>query len=62
MQRRVVVTKNIISFAFIGEEHQIDHVPLSEVEFVKEMKVFDAPIHFWINHSFLVLKGTYGSL
>ena len=43
MQRRVVITKNIISFAFVGEDHQIDHIPLSEVEFVKEMKVFDAP-------------------
>ena len=37
-QRRVVVTKEIISFAFVGEDTQIDYIPLSEVEFVKEMK------------------------
>ncbi len=37
-QRRVIVTKEKISFAFIGEEKQIDHIPLSEVEFIMEMK------------------------
>ena len=38
VQRRVIITKDVVSFAFVGEDHQIDHIPLSEVEFVKEMK------------------------
>ncbi len=33
-----MVTKDIISFAFVGDENQIDYIPLSEIEFVKEMK------------------------
>ena len=37
-KRRVVITKEIISFAFVGEDNQIDYIPLSEVDFVKEMK------------------------
>jgi hypothetical protein len=36
--RRIVITKTSICFAFVGEESQIDHVPLSEVDFVMEMK------------------------
>jgi hypothetical protein len=35
--RRVVVTKDIIAFAFVGEEAQIDHIPFAEVLHVKEM-------------------------
>ena len=43
VQRRVVLTKDVISFAFVGEDSQIDHIPLAEIEFVKEMKeAFDA--------------------
>ncbi len=34
----MVLTKELISFAFVGDENQIDYIPLSEVEFVKEMK------------------------
>jgi hypothetical protein len=34
----VVVTKELISFAFVGDENQIDYIPLAEVEFIKEMK------------------------
>ena len=36
--RRVLITKEIISFAFVGEEKELDYVPLCEVEFIKEMK------------------------
>jgi hypothetical protein len=35
--RRVVVTKEEISFAFVGEEAQIDHIPFAEIIYVKEM-------------------------
>jgi hypothetical protein len=35
--RRVVITKDIIGFAFVGEEAQIDHIPFAEVTHVKEM-------------------------
>jgi hypothetical protein len=35
--RRVVVTNDVISFAFVKDEMEIDNIPLSEVEFVKEM-------------------------
>ena len=35
--RRVVVTKDVIAFAFLGEEAQIDHIPFAEVTHVKEM-------------------------
>ena len=35
--RRVVITKDIIAFAFVGEEAQIDHIPFAEVLHVKEM-------------------------
>ena len=37
-QRRVVITKDVISFAFVGEEDQIDFIPMAEIEFIKEMK------------------------
>jgi hypothetical protein len=35
--RRVVVTKEEISFAFVGEEAQIDHIPFAEILYIKEM-------------------------
>jgi hypothetical protein len=35
--RRVVITKEEISFAFVGEEAQIDHIPFAEILYVKEM-------------------------
>ena len=34
----MIITKDKISFAFVGEDKQIDHIPLSEVEFIMEMK------------------------
>ena len=34
----MIITRDIISFAFVGEDHQIDHIPLSEIDFVIEMK------------------------
>ncbi len=33
-----MVTKELISFAFVDDENQIDYIPLAEIEFVKEMK------------------------
>jgi hypothetical protein len=33
----VVVTKEEISFAFVGEEAQIDHIPFAEINYIKEM-------------------------
>ena len=35
--RRVVVTKDLIIFGFIGEDVRIDVIPLDEVLYVKEM-------------------------
>jgi hypothetical protein len=35
--RRIVITKEEISFAFVGEEAQIDYIPFAEVTYVKEM-------------------------
>ncbi len=35
--RRVVITKEAISFAFVGEEAQIDHIPFAEILHIKEM-------------------------
>ena len=35
--RRVVVTKEEISFAFVEEEAQIDHIPFAEILYIKEM-------------------------
>jgi hypothetical protein len=35
--RRVVITKEEISFAFVGEEAQIDHIPFAEILYIKEM-------------------------
>ena len=32
-----MITKEVISFAFVKDEMEIDHIPLSEVEFVREM-------------------------
>ena len=39
-KRRVIITKDIISFAFAdaNDENQIDYIPFAEVEFVKEME------------------------
>lgn len=37
LMRRVVITKDQISFAFVDEEAQIDHIPFAEVLHVKEM-------------------------
>ncbi len=34
----MVITKDLISFAFVGDDNQIDYIPLAEVEFVKEMQ------------------------
>ena len=34
----MVVTKELLSFAFVGDENQIDYIPLAEIEFIKEMK------------------------
>ena len=39
--RRVVITKDCISFAFVGNDEEVDRVPLSGVDFVK---VFDENI------------------
>ncbi len=36
--RRVVITKEDVSFAFIGGDNRIDHIPFAEVLQVKEMK------------------------
>ena len=36
--RRVVITKTMLSFAFVDQESQIDHIPLAEVIHVKEMQ------------------------
>ena len=38
-RRRVILTKDVISFAFEGDENQIDYIPLAEVEFAKETKI-----------------------
>jgi hypothetical protein len=35
--RRVVITKDDIIFAFVGEEAQIDRIPFAEILYVKEM-------------------------
>ena len=35
--RRVVITKEEISFAFVGEEARIDHIPFAEILYIKEM-------------------------
>ena len=37
-KRRLIATKEIISFSFIEEDKQIDYIPLAEVAFVKEMR------------------------
>ena len=38
-RRRVVETKDEISFAFVdGTEGRIDYIPFAEVKYVKEMK------------------------
>ena len=34
-KRRVIITKNVISFAFVGEEDQLDYIPFAEIEFVR---------------------------
>ena len=34
----MIITKEVISFAFVKDELEIDYIPLSEVEFIKEMK------------------------
>ncbi len=34
----MVITKDLISFAFVGDDNQIDYIPLAEVEFIKEMQ------------------------
>ncbi len=36
-KRRVVITKDSILFAFVGEEAQIDRIPFAEVMYIKEM-------------------------
>ena len=33
------MTKEVISFAFVGDDNELDYVPLDEVEFVKEMDI-----------------------
>ncbi len=33
-----MITKDMISFAFVSDDNQIDYIPLEEIEFVKEMK------------------------
>lgn len=35
--RRVVITKEVVSFAFVDEEAQIDHIPFAEITNIKEM-------------------------
>ena len=37
-KRRVIVTRDIISFSFLEEDAQIDYIPLAEVFFVREMR------------------------
>jgi hypothetical protein len=39
--RRVVVTKDVISFALIGDDNEIDFVPLADVGSVEEMHGMD---------------------
>ena len=36
--RRVVITRTKICFAFVGEESLIDHIPLSDADYIMEMK------------------------
>ena len=36
--RRIIVTKEIISFSFVDSETELDYIPLDEVDFVREMK------------------------
>ena len=36
--RRVVITKEIISFAFNNDDAELDYIPLPDVEFVKLMQ------------------------
>jgi hypothetical protein len=36
--RRIIITKEIISFSFVDADTEIDFIPLDEVDFVKEMK------------------------
>ena len=38
--RRVVVTRDVISFSFARDEVELDYIPLADVEFVKLMKDF----------------------
>jgi hypothetical protein len=35
--RRVIVTDEIIAFAYVGDETQIDHIPFAEVLHIKAM-------------------------
>jgi hypothetical protein len=35
--RRVIITKQKITFAFVGEESQIDYIPFAEIISIKEM-------------------------
>ena len=35
--RRVVVTNDVIAFAFVGDDTQIDHIPFAEILHVKAM-------------------------
>ena len=35
--RRVIITRSAINFAFAGEETIIDHIPIDEVTYIKEM-------------------------
>ena len=41
-KRRVVVTKEAIVFAFVGQDREIDRIPLNEIDFIKEFSTFDS--------------------
>ena len=34
----MLITKDVISFAFVGDDNELDYVPLEEVDFIKEME------------------------
>ena len=36
--RRMIITRDVVSFAFADDDVEIDEIPLSEVDYVIEMK------------------------
>ena len=47
--RRVVITKEEVSFAFLSHDEELDCIPLAEVEFVKEFNEDDVSVRFKSN-------------